>query len=110
MMKDNGAGLRQVEFPVQGMRRRRIAALDAACSSLLEAKEAKAEAAAAMKRAEQEIQSELQHRELDGYVYVDGETKFAVTSRSKDQIVIVELKPKARKKPARDDDEQLEGG
>jgi hypothetical protein len=101
-MKDNGNGLRQVEFPVAGMRGRRIVALDAACSALLVAKEAKATAAAAEKRAKLDIARELLARELDQYLFVDGERRFVAHGVSKDDIALVELKPKATKKPAAD--------
>lgn len=108
MVRDNGNGMLQVEFPVPGMRRHRIKALDAACSALLVAKEAKATAAAAVKRAEAEIQSELHARDLESYVFADGDQKYAAIKKSKDSVALVELKPKARKKRP-SDDEQLEG-
>jgi hypothetical protein len=105
MTRDNGAGLRQPEFPVAGMARRRVKALDAACSQLLLAREAKKEAAVLEKQAARDIQSELDARELDSYVFQGGEQRFVATSVRKDQIKLVEIHAKARKRSSDDEPE-----
>lgn len=107
---NRNGGLRQVEFPVAGMQRRRIKALDSACSALLLALEAKRDATAAAKQAADLVQAELQSRELDTYLFVDGEQKFVATRVAKDVIKLVEVRPQAKKKRATENDEQLEGG
>lgn len=95
MVRDNGH-LRQPELPAPGLRRQRIRALDLACASLLRAREAKAEATAAEKAAKLAIDSELRGRELENYVFVDGDRRYIVHSVAKDDIKLVEIKPTSK--------------
>jgi hypothetical protein len=108
-LKTKAGGLRQTEFPVAGMARKRIKALDVACGALLVAKEQKKWAVEAIQRAEQELQSELDSRDLDSYLYADGDVKYVAYRKAKDSITLVELKPKPPRK-RKGDDEQPDSG
>lgn len=94
---------RQAEL--SGMERESVQSLDDACSALLEAKETKAAALAAVKDREDEVQQLLEAHGVDAYWYIDGERRWLFSRERVERTKVVEVVKKKKRGGGDDSDD-----